>query len=340
MDRDTPGSRDTSGPAAVPGPGQPASAPAPGRSRPSADAGSRAGRPVIRFLAATLLAGAGVVVVRAVFVLTEAGQRLENLALSGAALQTTADREASLGRLSVVSILTVAAALVLVVMVGAARRRLGLGLLIAAAMGVAVVLAEVLKDALSRPELVSGPAWLLRNSFPSGHAAIGAAIGMALLLLSPDRLRWLALPIGALLSAFLGQATQVAGWHRTSDAFGGVLLAMAVLSAALVVLAVRGFVRPSTRGLVSARVHRSIAAVGGGLILLGLLILAIAALFPILRAPAGAEGAFLYTTLDLVGSGATLLAFVAFSLTIEPFSLGSTEEEPQSAVAASPDPSD
>jgi len=261
------------------------------------------------------------------FVLSEIGQRLENLALNGAALQSAAAREASLGRLSLVSVVSFGAVLVLVVMAGAISRRLGYGTLVAASLGAAVLLVDLLKDWLARPELVAGPAWLLRNSFPSGTAAIGAAIGLALLLLSPERLRWFALPVGALVAAILGQATQVAGWHRMSDALAGVLVAMAVMLGGLVVLVLRGLVQPSSHGRVSVGVHRAVAGVGLGLIALGAVILAIATLFPVLRAPVGADSAFLHTTFDLIGAGATLIAFVGFSVVIEPYGLGASQPD-------------
>jgi hypothetical protein len=280
------------------------------------------GRPALRFLLVALVALAAFLVVYAAFVLTEAGQRLENEALLGAALQPSADREASLGRLSLISVVSFGLGIMLVVVVAAARRRPSLGVLVGVAMGGSVALAELLKDVLPRPDFVTGAAWILRNGFPSGHAAIGAAIGLAVLVVSPDRLRWAALPVGALLATVTSQATQIVGWHRMSSAVGGVLLVMTGVSLALFVLALRGLAQRSPHGGIRKGVRRALATIGAGAVLLGVAILVISYAFPVLRAPEGAGSAFLHTTLDLVSSGVTILAFVAFSAAIEPYSLG------------------
>ena len=116
-------------------------------------------------------------------------------------------------------------AIVFLFLIAIARRRFALGLLVVVVMSGSAAAAELLKVILPRPELVTGPAWILRNSFPSGSATIAAAIGAGLLLVSPDRIRWAVLVIAAALPATIGQATQITGWHRMSDAIGGVLLA-------------------------------------------------------------------------------------------------------------------
>src|SRR5436190_7826190 len=88
------------------------------------------------------------------FVTTETGQRLENLALRGAALRTDSDRESGLARLSQVSILIFGAALVAVVLVGLMRRRPALGIVVGGLMSASVLAVETLKDVLPRPLLV------------------------------------------------------------------------------------------------------------------------------------------------------------------------------------------
>jgi membrane-associated phospholipid phosphatase len=47
-------------------------------------------------------------------------------------------------------------------------------------MGVSVVIAEIAKRLLIRPELVDAPPGWLNNSFPSGHVSIG--VGAMLVL--------------------------------------------------------------------------------------------------------------------------------------------------------------
>jgi hypothetical protein len=237
-------------------------------------------------------------------------------------LRSEADREASLGRLSLISLVSLGIAIVLAFLVATIRGRARLGLLTVAVMAGSIAAAELLKELLPRPALVEGPAWILRNDFPSGTSTIAAGIGVAMLLVGPDRLRWLALPAAALTAGFIGQATQVAGWHRLSGAVGGVLLVLTVASSVLVLLARAGLVGSSVHGRVSPRIRGLLVGTGSILILVGAVVFAIFVAFPLLRAPEGASGAFLHTTFDAVGAGVTVLVFVAFAATIEPFALG------------------
>jgi hypothetical protein len=201
-------------------------------------------------------------------------------------------------------------------------------------MGGSAVLAELLKAVLSRPALVSGQDWILRNSFPSGSATIAAGVGIALLLASPDRLRWVALVVGAALAAIIGQATQITGWHRMSDAVGGVLLVVTLACLSLAGLSSLRLVYPSSRARISRRVTTALIVLGAGTVLLGAIVLGISYAFPLLTTPEGASGAFVHTTLDLVGSGATVLIFVGFGQLIEPYAIGEGEPLPTSGPPA------
>jgi len=302
-------------------------------------AGRRVGGAWLRFAAAAIASAAAFWAVYAVFVLTEPGQRSENLGLLGAVLRSEADRQASLGRLSLISLVSFGLAVVLVFLVATMRRRAGLGIVAAGIMVVSIVAAEILKEVLPRPALVDGPAWILRNDFPSGHSTIAAGIGVAMLLVSPDRLRWFALPSAVLIAGFIGQATQVAGWHRLSGSIGGVLLVVAVALSGLVVLGRAGLVAPSDHGRVSARLRGLLIGLGAILIVLGAIVLAIFVAFPLLRAPEGASGVFLHTVFDAVGSGVTVLVLVAFAATIEPYALGVSRgaaAQPRPAVTPAP----
>jgi hypothetical protein len=302
-------------------------------------AGRPAGRAWLRFAVAAIASAAAFWLVYAAFVLTEPGQRSENLGLLGAVLRSDADRQASLGRLSLISLVSFGLAVVLVFLVATMRSRTRLGILAAGVMVISIVVAEILKEVLPRPALVDGPAWILRNDFPSGHSTIAAGIGVALLLVSPDRLRWFALPAAVLIAGFIGQATQVAGWHRLSGSIGGVLLVVAVALSALVVLGRVGLVAPSAHGRVSTRLRGVLIGLGAVLIVLGAIVLAIFVAFPLLRAPEGASGVFLHTVFDAVGSGVTVLVLVAFAATIEPYALGvSRGAAPQARPGVPPAP--
>jgi hypothetical protein len=275
-----------------------------------------------RFGLATIGATILFVAIYGLFVLTESGQRLENIALMGAQLRRDGVREESLGYLSQVSVVTYAAAIFCLVAVAFVRRRLGLGALVGLAMGGSVVVAEVLKDLLPRPELVAGPAWILRNDFPSGHAAIAASIGIGALLVAPDRLRWVVLPAGAAFAAVIGQASQITGWHRMSSAAGSVVLVIAASCAALFLLARRGYVQPTQQGRIHRRLRAAILVVPAMAFVVAAAALALLVAFPLLQAPRDADSVFLHTVFELLGFGFTIVAFVAFAGVIEPFSLG------------------
>ena len=300
------------------------------------EASRPSGAPVVRFATTAIAALLLLVIVYLTFVQTEPGQRVENLGLEGAALRSDADRADSLGQLSLVRLVPFIAVMVLVVLAASMRRRSVLGLVVVGSMAAAVVLTELLKGLLPRPPLVEGPAWLLRNSFPSGTTAVAAAVAIAILLVSPGRLRWLAMPAAALLAAVIGQATQIAGWHRMSDGIGAVLLVVAVGAGALTVLAAAGYVQPSSRGRISPRVRGTVTAAGAVAILLGVLVLLIGLAFPVLQAPSGAIEAFLHTSFDLVGAGATMLIVVALGVVVEPFSLGQAADARPVVAESSP----
>lgn len=295
-------------------------------------------RPDLRFAFAASIALGLVVVTYWLFVATETGQRLENLALRGAELRTTADREAGVERLTQVSIAIFGVALAAVVAVAWLRRRAGLGLLTAGLMGASVVAVEALKDILTRPALVDGPDWILRNSFPSGSAAVAAAMAVGALLVSPDRLRWAVLPIGAIYATIIGDAIQTTGWHRLSDTIGGVLIVIGTACGALGILARGGLVQPSTHGRIDWRIRRALVGLAGAALLLGSIVLVTVAVFPLLVAPSGSRQAVLQTAFPLFGSGFILLAVLGFGWLVEPFTLGRRSRPESESSSSGPGP--
>ncbi|MEX2183250.1 MAG: phosphatase PAP2 family protein [Chloroflexota bacterium] len=274
------------------------------------------------------LAGAGflavVVAIYLAFVTTEAGQRIENAALHASSLRADSVRADSLAYLNQVSIVTFVAAMTAVALVGLLRRRAGLGVLAVGVMGSAALVAQASKVVLPRPELLEGPAWLLRNSFPSGTATVAASIGIAALMVVPDRLRWLTLVAAAALAAVIGQATQVTGWHRASDVLGGVALAAAFGCAGLLALARIGYVQPSAIGRVHPRVFSALMIVVAGSIALGIFLVAALLVFPLLRTPGDADSVFLHTASNLVTFGLSTVVIAAFAWVIQPYTLGTS----------------
>lgn len=196
-----------------------------------------------------LLAGAGLFALLLVagffaFVWTAPGQALDNRAYFGheaierAALAYDEDL---LRVVSVRALFGVAAVLFLISLV---RRRVLTGLVVIAALACAVEGAELFKKHLPRQELAADygpvPAYFIGDTYPSGHTTIGTSVALAFLLLLPARWRpWLAAAAGW-ISASYATAVLFVGWHRPSDALGGILwsgLCMALAAAA--VLAVR-----------------------------------------------------------------------------------------------------
>jgi membrane-associated phospholipid phosphatase len=85
-----------------------------------------------------------------------------------------------------------------------------------AVIGASVLTAEVLKHGLPhlRHALPPGrPA-----TFPSGHTAVAASVGLALVLAAPPLLRTTAALLGAAYAGAVALSTVVLGWHYPSDA--------------------------------------------------------------------------------------------------------------------------
>jgi membrane-associated phospholipid phosphatase len=105
----------------------------------------------------------------------------------------------------------------------------------ALAVGGAVVLTRVLKEAVERPEIGLRQA---EFSFPSGNATVSVAGILALvLLLPPSRLRrWIAIA-GATAIPLYGFALVLLLWHYPSDVVAGWALGLAWVSALWLVCA-------------------------------------------------------------------------------------------------------
>jgi membrane-associated phospholipid phosphatase len=277
---------------------------------------------VLPFLAAGVGCLAAFAAVAAVAVLHPIGQELENQALLGAELRSAVEREQSLARLAPISVASFALAILVVMALAGLRRRMGLGVFAAAVMSVSVVAAEVVKELLARPEHIAGPVWLLRNSFPSGTAAVSVAIAVGLLLVSPLRLRWLVVLLGAAFAAVVAHALQVSGWHRLSDVVGSALLVVGVAALATGGLTAAGWAITATTGDVHPRVYLVVVGLGLAAVGVGAVVVALPALFPVLLAPDGSRRAFLQVAFPLAGAGTTALLVALLAWLIQPWSLG------------------
>ena len=136
-------------------------------------------------------------------------------------------------------------AMALILMAGAFRRCLAAAAIIAVGFACAVAGAELLKHALPWHALLPRdsrlPLDLQRHTYPSGHTTIGTSLSIALVLLSSTRWRlWMAV-IAGLFSASFATGVLFVGWHRPSDALGGIFWSGSCMAlTALLVVALRG----------------------------------------------------------------------------------------------------
>lgn len=143
----------------------------------------------------------------------------------------------------------------LLVVIGALRRLWAATALVTGAYLACVVSAEVLKAVLPRPELAPAFESLMGskdgvNTYPSGHATLTTGLVLGALILAAPRWRPVIAAAGTLLAVTVSCGVVAAGWHRPSDAIGGVALALTWLGgAAAIVLALRGRPASSARAV-------------------------------------------------------------------------------------------
>lgn len=286
-----------------------------------------------RFGIAAVVATIGAALVYVALILTEAGQRFENLALMGARREVETVKEESLAELSGISAVGFAVAIGIVILVALLRRKPLLAAVAALIMGISVVIAEVAKRALQRPDLVDAPERWLNNSFPSGHMAIAVAIGVGAVIVAPYALRWLVTILGAGYAMGIGLAVETAGWHRLSGVLGATLLVLAVAGFGLYLLARSGRVRPFASRRLSGALVATVILGGAALVFLGAGLVGVARLQPLSRDPDSSEMLLAFTSTHLLGVGFIALAFLLFLWLIRPFSL---DESPASDKKSSP----
>ena len=96
--------------------------------------------------------------------------------------------------------------------------------------------------------LVSSTKFEGLKTFPSGHATIATGFVIALIFVSSPRWRPTLALAGAVWISLVCSGTLAAGWHRPSDAVGGVALATGVIGIGGGLLVSRRFVpAPVTR---------------------------------------------------------------------------------------------
>ncbi|NHC16493.1 phosphatase PAP2 family protein [Motilibacter deserti] len=196
------------------------------------------GRPVTvaLLLALVVACAATVAATYRVFVRSQTGQLVEAAALGG----TDLGRDRLLPRvtqvLDVVSVASLAVAVVVLAGIGLLRGRwrsaLAAGVLVA---GSNVTTQLLKKELLTRPDF--GFDGYPDNTLPSGHTTVAASVAAAAVLVCPRRLRPLVALLGCAYAVVTGVATLAANWHRPSDAIAAypIVLGWGALVAAFVV---------------------------------------------------------------------------------------------------------
>jgi membrane-associated phospholipid phosphatase len=186
-----------------------------------------------------------------VMVRTDFGQTFGDSAYLGRLVESKSARETARGILNVITGATIVLMLVVLVVIGLLRRQILVASVAGGCFFAAIAAAEVLKRVLPRPEisvLEASTKFDGFNTFPSGHATIATGFVIALLFVSSPRWRPTVALAGAVWVSLVCSGTLAAGWHRPSDAVGGLALATGVIGIGGGLLVSRRFVpAPVTR---------------------------------------------------------------------------------------------
>jgi len=267
----------------------------------------------------TVACGGLFVLVYAVALHTEIGQRFEDAVWAGSGQVSTLRATQASNALSWIGNTTGTIAVAGIFLIGLLRRRIALAL-----AGVGIVLASVgsaefLKDTLTRPDLDPANYSPGGNSFPSGHTAVAMAVMFALILVVPYRIRGMVAFCSAALATMIGALTVIARWHRPSDTLGADLMVLCFTSLAVLILAMLGHVRTADLHTPVGKTARSVfalgpLAIGTGAALCGALLLATVTYFhPVEVEPSleSSHAAFFAGCLfALAGSGLVTLALL------------------------------
>ncbi|HWB67849.1 MAG TPA: phosphatase PAP2 family protein [Mycobacteriales bacterium] len=195
--------------------------------------------PAARLTAAAVVSAVLAGVAYVIFVRTGLGQRVDNAALAGSLHQLPQTRMEDASLLRRISADSFALVLVVIAVIGLLRRRPRLGIGVAVAAGVAVIVTDLLKsDILTRPFLSTTDGLLPVNSFPSGHTATAIACALALVVVTPPRWRGLAAVVAGTYAWLIAAWVQTAGWHRLSDAIGAAFIAFSAVALIAALVAV------------------------------------------------------------------------------------------------------
>jgi len=188
-----------------------------------------------------------------IFIRTAAGQHWDNESYAGRRILFGEIGTYDADILSEVNNRTLIVSLGGLFLVSLLLRRPVVGIVAVTAAAAAIFGAEFLKHILPR-ELLAAPTfpvppYFSTDTYPSGHTTVGTSLALAAVLIFGSWLRpWLAL-IAGMVSTSYATAVFILGWHRPSDAIGGIAwsgLCLACAAAVLVIL--HGHHAPPSRG--------------------------------------------------------------------------------------------
>ncbi|WP_369370745.1 phosphatase PAP2 family protein [Promicromonospora sp. Populi] len=182
--------------------------------------------PRLAAAAAAVLALWGVWATWDTFVASESGQRVDQLALEGAATGQGALMELAGPVLGVVSTSFVGLGLAVAVVLALARGRWWLAAQVAILVAGSNLSTQVIKVILDRPPLLDSARADI-NTLPSGHTTVAASVAAGLLIAVPRRWRPLVAVAGAAYTAATGVSTLIGQWHRPSDVAAAILVVLA-----------------------------------------------------------------------------------------------------------------
>ncbi|MSS83315.1 phosphatase PAP2 family protein [Actinomycetaceae bacterium WB03_NA08] len=156
---------------------------------------------------------------------TVAGQNLDNLgmeALKERAALIPEGLDFLTNLVSLPALIVVAAG---VAGVALWRRRPALGIRAVIIVAASNLMVQIVKAALSRPEL--NVSWSLQNSYPSGHTAFAAGVSAALVVVAPKAFRSAAALFGTVWTGLMSLVVVAQGWHRPADTIASILIVAA-----------------------------------------------------------------------------------------------------------------
>lgn len=159
----------------------------------------------------------GLVTTYVLFVRVRFGQRVDGAALAGRSFVPDGFVEDAWTVLDAISVVSLAAAIVVIAVIGIGRAQSLLALAAVVVIVGANVTTQILKRAVfERPDLdLVGP--LNLNTLPSGHATVALSVVAGLLIVLPARGRIVVALSGWVYATVVGVSTVTAGWHRPSD---------------------------------------------------------------------------------------------------------------------------